>query len=183
TSDLPPLSQLTSFAVSDETLFASVFGNGVYRSTDGGQRWTLMSTSQDTIFVSSLLVVGNGLLAGSDSGLALIPLSGQIGDAPALVLNTGVQTLASNGSMGDAGSVKNGVYRSTDGGKNWAAANKGYTNLSVNAFAYTSNETFVATEVGVFVANNQALQGQQSNPWQPLNNGLYEFDSVQTLAV
>jgi uncharacterized protein (TIGR03437 family) len=186
-NDLPQFSQIAAFAIGSAAggapLFASVYGNGVYRSTDGGQHWTLMSTSQETLFVSSLLVVGDELLAGSESSLIVLPLGGQIGDPPVTVLNSGVRALATNGAAVYAGSPRDGVFRSTDGGKKWTLANKGYTNLSVSAFASTSNETFVATEVGVFVASNQALQSQQPNPWQPLNNGLYEFDSVQTLAV
>jgi uncharacterized protein (TIGR03437 family) len=182
-NNLPQLTSITSFAVSGATVFAATFGDGVYRSTDGGQSWSPVSANQGSFFVNSLLVFGDSLLAGAEGGLFVLPANGQIGDLPSPVLETSIKALATNGATIYAGSGEGGVFRSTDGGKSWAAANNGFTNVNVGAFASTTSETFVATQVGVFAANNQALQSQQSGAWRTLNRGFSDSNFILSLAV
>lgn len=182
-NNLPQPSQITSFAVAGSTLFTGLSGGGVYRSADGGQNWTPINTGPERPLINSLLAAGGNLLVGADRGLLVLPANGQVSQLPKPVLETTINALATNGSTLYAGSARDGVFRSTDDGKSWAAANNGYTNLSVTAFATTTAETFAATDAGVFVAGNQALQSQQPNAWRPLNKGLPDYAGVQALAI
>ncbi|MGE0131743.1 MAG: Ig-like domain-containing protein [Blastocatellales bacterium] len=182
-SNLPQFAQVSSLAVAGATLFAGVSGDGVYRSTDGGQNWTPVNTGRESLFVNSLLVAGDNLLVGADRGLFILPANGQVSQLPKPALERATYALAATGSTIYAGSARDGVFRSNDNGMNWAAANDGYSDLRVLAFAATTTETFAATDAGVFAANNQVLQNQQPNAWRPVNKGLPESGAVQSLAI
>ena len=182
-NNLDPFTRITSFAVAGATLLAGTSGDGVYRSTDGGQNWTPIIAGNESLLVNSLVVAGDSLLVGAERGVFVLPVNGQVNQLPRPALENATRALAASGSSIYAGSNSDGVFRSTDNGRNWAAINNGYTNLSVNAFAATTAETFVATDVGVFAAGNPPPQGQQSNIWRPLSKGLTAFDNIQSLAV
>ncbi len=182
----PQSLRIETLAASGATLFAGTLFDRVYRSTDGGQNWTPINTSQERLSVFSLLVAGDALFAGSVTGVYILPVNGQVSRLPDPVLEQSINALAARGSGAAAtiyaGTSRDGVFRSINNGQNWAAANNGYTNLRINAFASTTAETFTATERGVFVTANQQ-QGQQATTWRPLNKGLPESGGIQGLAI
>jgi hypothetical protein len=79
-----------------------------------------------------------------------------------------------------AGTTGNGVFKSTDGGRTWAAFSTGLTNLDIRATAVSPNfgsdqTVFAATAGGVFRTTNGG------STWIPINNGLTNLD-VKSIA-
>ncbi|MBI4464982.1 MAG: hypothetical protein HY647_09785 [Acidobacteria bacterium] len=146
---MPPL--VTSLAIdyrNPNTVYAGVFGtneDGVYKSTNAGQSWTRASAGLSNAAVLTLAMdpsdpavlyagTSNGVFKTRDrgqswtavnSGLIPIPeITDLIGDASAaIVLSLAISP--SNSSILYAGTLGNGIYKSTDGGLNWTAVNSG----------------------------------------------------------
>ena len=105
---------------------------GVYRSSDAGQTWSAVGAITQ---VRSLAWSGSVLLAGtSQSGLQRS--DGQGAFAAVAGSTNGVETLAQEGMTLLAGSLSGaGLWRSTDGGDHWTAANAGVNASSATAVA------------------------------------------------
>jgi photosystem II stability/assembly factor-like uncharacterized protein len=73
--------------------------------------------------------------------------------------------LAINGTNLFAG-TNNGVFRSTDGGANWTAANSGFTSSVISLVANGSNIFAGTRSEGVFLSTNNGVT------WNPINNGM-----------
>jgi photosystem II stability/assembly factor-like uncharacterized protein len=182
--NLPPNFPIYSFAVAGATLFAGTWGDGAYRSTDGGQNWAPVSASREKRFVGALLVIGDNLFAGDDRGVHILPVNGQTPALPAPELESFTSALAASGSGATtyAGTRREGVFRSTDSGRNWTAINNGYNNSMIDALVSTNVEKFAAAGGRVFVASNQP-PSQVVRAWQPLNSGLPESAFVNDLVI
>jgi photosystem II stability/assembly factor-like uncharacterized protein len=105
-----------SLAVNGQDLFAGLYGKGVYRSTDNGHSWNPVNTGLANYGVTTLLVAGSYLFAGTDGGVFLSLNNGanwfSVGPAEP---NGGIQALAISGSFVFAGTggINGGIWRCT----------------------------------------------------------------------
>ncbi len=98
--------------VTPTTLYAGTGGGGVYKSTNGGNNWSVMNTG----------LLNNGLPEREAVAFAIDPAS-----PSTLYVGTGTE------GIGSASSFRGGVFKSTNGGTSWSATN--FTDTLVNALA------------------------------------------------
>lgn len=82
-----------------------------------------------------------------------------------LVGNVNIVYVTSGGNI-FAGTLLQGVYFSSDKGRNWIQRNNGLTNQNVFAFLEYGNDIFCGTLGGIFKTTDQG------NSWEQMNNGL-----------
>src|SRR5215475_951464 len=88
-----------------------------------------------------------------------------------------ILTLFSNGSNLFAGTLGGGVFRSTNQGASWMAANTGLPPLTIaTAFAASGTNLFVGAPGGVFRSSDNG------GSWTPVNTGLSLAPLVNALA-
>jgi len=116
---------------------------GVYKSTDAGQSWTLMSSGMGVIHIralaidpinSSTIYAGtrnSGVFKTTDGGKNWTPTNE--GLTSLLVQSLAIDPI--NPSIIYAGTRDQGIFKSSDGGKNWNAVNAGLTAFFVQALA------------------------------------------------
>jgi photosystem II stability/assembly factor-like uncharacterized protein len=147
-------------------------GLGVFRTTDGGDRWTSVNNGLTNPYIRVLAVSGTSHIAGTgggvfhstDNGTNWAPVSSGLTD-------TSIGALAVSGSVTFAGTESGGIYRSTDYGKNWSVANNRVVNSAwVAALAVPSSGTklFAGTDAGVFLSTDSGATwtatGATGNP-------------------
>jgi hypothetical protein len=115
-------------------------------------------------FIYAMLVTGNNIFAGTQSGTFL---STNTGNNWVQVFNISARSLTSSGSNVFAGTQSSGIYLSTNNGANWSQVNTGLTANYVRSLTSNANYIYAGTTTGgVFIStNNGAL-------WVPMNNGL-----------
>jgi photosystem II stability/assembly factor-like uncharacterized protein len=126
------------------TLYAGT-DHGVYKTTDGGANWTEMNTGFYSRSVSTLAhdplttgilyaVTGEGLFKSTDGGANWV---GNSPFPPFLITGlprVGIYCLAVDPIISTtlyAGTFREGIFKSTDGGMNWSPANTGIGNDSI----------------------------------------------------
>lgn len=159
---------LSLFTADTETGYMYTGGSGfIYRSTDDGNTWEDINTSQ--LQNISVLAAGMGkILAGT--GLAGIYVSENNGDTWAPSNNgmaaTGIKDIAvtSNGLL--AGTTS-GIFLSTDGGKSWMRKNNGLITTNINDIYSDGFKLFAGTYGGgVF------MSADNGNTWTAIKSGL-----------
>jgi ligand-binding sensor domain-containing protein len=104
------------------TLFMGTFGDGIYRSRDGGLHWEAVSEGLGDLYIMTLLVIpSRGPSSGAAKGMLF------------------------------AGTARFGVFRSADEGLHWEKVNTGLLNTQVSALVFDSQgRLYAATGQGVF---------------------------------
>jgi photosystem II stability/assembly factor-like uncharacterized protein len=158
------------FAATSEDLIA-INDSGVFISTDNAANWTKVSSDLKNVSVSSLVVNGINLYAGTTTGDFFI--SGDNGTTwlkKDESLNSNIFALAVNNSSLFAGTNK-GVFLSTDSGTSWTALNTGLTNAVILSFAVIGTNIFVGTwGGGVFLSTNNGTT------WANMSSGLADLN-------
>ncbi len=173
-SALAPLTNQFVFAlaVSGADLYAGVDGGGVFRSTNNGASWTNSTSGMTNTRITSLVISGNNLFAGTFGG-AGVYLSANNGTSWVAagngLTNTDVQILSITPSLPGyifAGTA-NGAFYSTNNGSSWSGINNGLTDTYVHTFAFSGTTIFAGTDMeGVFRSTNLGAN------WTALNQGL-----------
>ena len=159
---------------------------GVFASADYGNNWTARNSGLSDLSINTFLVRGTTIYTGNNGGL---------------YISTNKGTTWSNISSYSSGftmpvvysiviyskyllaSTLQGVFRSTDGGENWIAANAGLikneTIPSVKQLLLANNNgvIFAATGNGIYVTNNYG------GSWSAVNTGLPAGVLVYCLAM
>ncbi|MEJ2560967.1 MAG: hypothetical protein P8186_33060, partial [Anaerolineae bacterium] len=125
-SSVPIQGGVLALATAGDQLLAGTW-SGIYATHDGGQNWTYLAPSLGVPYANTLLTAGTGLLLGTRSGLfrwhpaarRWEPVSPQDGAFPSGGM-TALASAPSNGQVVYAGAAASGLYRSHDGGVNWA---------------------------------------------------------------
>lgn len=147
---------------SSPMVIAATFQSGIYRSTDLGDTWQQVFSTQDSIF-SLVDIDGKHFCAGgkgftcisSDSGATWTrhPFPFPVAVARLAFHPSGV-LIAGTGSKWDmsAGNLGKGVWLSSDSGKTWSPLNTGITktNPLVEALAITPSGTIL---IGIYDSN------------------------------
>ncbi len=121
------------------TVYAGTYGNGLYRSTDGGSNWSSVNTGMRTAYVTALAFEPATLLAATLGGGVYQSADGGGTWAPS---NAGLDVGIANSLLSDPAApvtvyaaLFDGVYRSSDGGGTWEAINSGLPVAPVSALA------------------------------------------------
>ncbi len=167
-------------------VLAGTFGQGVYRSADGGQTWETVAGALADAIVFAVAIApedANLAYAGTAAGFYLSRDGGRTwAPGGGALQNLSVRTIQPLPGAGRllAGTFGGGVFRSEDGGLNWAALNNGLEDLLVRGlsaepgsgavvYAATSNKGFFRSTDG----------GQL---WRSYNTGLPGLAARSVLA-
>lgn len=163
-----PFSQITQIVANGNTLYAVLSEEGIYRSFNDGQNWASVPLSLGIISIRAIHFTPDQLLLGANDRLYAVARTGDMLETTvrATLDNQDVLALASIGDVVFAGTLANGVFRSTDKALTWKQANAGLTGIAVAAFLPVNASLFAATSLGIYVTEDQG------RTWQPMNNGL-----------
>ncbi len=167
-------------------LYAGSGGGGAYKSTDSGATWKAVSSGLGKGNINALAIdpqspmtLYSGTLAGMYKSI-----DGCSGNwIPIGITSENIQEVVidpQNPARVYAGSGGGGVYKSTDGGGSWSAANNGLTGTYITALAINPQNPAIvyagAYGDGVFKSTNWGIS------WSAANNGL-NFELVLALAI
>jgi photosystem II stability/assembly factor-like uncharacterized protein len=164
-SGLPPAFSSRALAidpVTPSTLYAAFCGDGVYKTIDGGAAWTpavaglpadpcvtslaLDPATPSTLYAGHRDFTGPSQVFTSTNGAGTWAGTSLVGPQPN-TLATGAPGRVLLGTFG------RGVYRSTDAGTTWAAANAGLRNLNVGSIALdpaSASTIYLGADGGLF---------------------------------
>ncbi len=113
--------------------FIGCFGEGVFRSSDGGQHWEASSSGLEANYIQSLVPLGTKLLAGTSNGV----FSSSDNGAHWQAMNNGMPTLWVNQLLSYDGNLfaatTKGLFGSNDSAASWT--NIGYADTNVRSVA------------------------------------------------
>lgn len=148
----------------DTYLFAGTFGDGVFKSVNNGDSWTLVDGVTNGwvhgigINGSNVFVSAAGIFLSTDNGNSWTES------------NTGLTSLylgdyAFNGTNTFVTVDGSGVFLSINNGSSWTEVNNGLTNLYVSEIATLDNKVFVNSN-GISISNDNG------GSWSSANTGL-----------
>jgi len=113
-SGLPSNTDVMTFAISGNNIFAGTQGNGVYLSSNNGKLWTAVNNGLTNNEIMSIVLNGNNIFAGTDGGGVFLSTnngSNWTAINNGLPTNTFARALAINGNYLFAGTSDGGVWR------------------------------------------------------------------------
>ncbi len=149
--------------------------NGIFVSTNNGLSWTQRNFGIPQIPITSLLVKGNTIFAGTETQLGVGGIYKSTDNAISWIpANNGLTvsaisrifSIVASDSALYASAYGKGVYKSFDNGDNWFEINSGLTSTAVRNLAQSSGYIYCATEGGIYRSSNSGLG------WVKLSNGL-----------
>jgi hypothetical protein len=167
-SAFPQASSVGSLVAINDVILAGTNGDGIFRSTDGGDKWEPandgLEGTNPNLIVFSFTVSSVGIVA-------------QVNEAVYLSVDVGRSWTARTSSPTFFGSLiavgnalfgatspisllhptGGGVYRSDDGGATWELTSDAFSNLSVNALFSSNGLLYAATSNGIYRSSDQGL--------------------------
>jgi hypothetical protein len=141
---------IRSFVASGSAILAASYGDGVFRTTNGGTSWATANGGLTDTRISQLTVMGNKVFAVTLTGVFVSNDSGASWAADSSGL-TNINALVALGPDLLAGTEADGVYSSSDSGATWAAFNTGLpTAARIWSLAATNDNVFAATDSGIW---------------------------------
>ena len=162
----------------DQVMLAGSAGDGILRSVNAGQSWQLVNFGLRNFQILSLAAAGpwnqrEPVFAGSEDGVYSSPNGGRAWRFSGLegmaVLSLAVHPDFYHQPILLAGTDGQGLWRSLDGGKNWAQVRiPGFDSLTINAMIYGSDTCVMATsEAGILLSRDQGSNWTQSEAQLP----------------
>jgi hypothetical protein len=138
-------------AIDGDELFAGSFGTGVYLSTNNGENWTSRSNGLANLYINSLAINDSIIFAGTWEGVYLSTNKGNEWEPAGTVLDYIVSSVAISDSTIFAGTWFNGLYISSNCGKNWTKASNGMPDASIiSSIVVIGNKIYVGLYEGIF---------------------------------
>ncbi|MCX5977870.1 MAG: hypothetical protein NTV33_13900 [Coprothermobacterota bacterium] len=174
-------------------LYAGTDGGGICKSTDGGASWNASSsgmTNSDAlclVFGSTPQTLyagtrGSAVFRSTDGGANWEPWSNGLTRNVVLCLASYIPP-HHGGEVGDptlyAGTLYGGIFKSTNGGRNWSEVNNGLTGTLIADIAIDPSNSqilYAATDAGVFKSTNGG------GNWSSVNNGITSFP-INSIAI
>ncbi|NUN69916.1 MAG: T9SS type A sorting domain-containing protein [Bacteroidetes bacterium] len=151
------------------TLFVSDNGKGIFKSTNGGGKWTIATNDiampknvWSMISVDTILYAGasNGLYRSSTGGASWVSAGG----SNTTVQNGFISAVGHAGGKLYAAVMEQGIFLSTNNGTSWRAFGTPAL-TSVSAFASHQNRLFAVT-------SNNGIMVLKDSVWTPFMTGL-----------
>lgn len=159
------------FAIgSDGSAFAMTAANRVYSSSDYGVSWRIARNGGDTTFpkVNVLVVLGNVLVAGTDSGLSMSRDDGATWEMDtSSIRERQITCVLEHDGMLYVGTRLFGVFRSSDFGSTWTELTSGLDDPDVNVLAAVGNGMLLAGTNGAV-----HLLSRGDTTWRWMSNGM-----------
>jgi ligand-binding sensor domain-containing protein len=175
--------EVKALMVAEHELYAGT-SDGVYRLSEAGDRWAVVTTGLDDVLVHTLARSADGTLFAGTSGKGVVRLrrhsTGWVRMAHGLKDHEGmienfIRVLIIDQDQSIfAGTFDGGVFRSADGGNTWRPISRGLPNDSIRGLVLLNQGLIVATGNGVFKTLDRGKR------WIPVNKGLTSL-SVQVL--
>jgi photosystem II stability/assembly factor-like uncharacterized protein len=175
--------EIKALLISRGTIYAGT-GDGLYRLSEGGAEWNVVTKGLDDVLVHSIAVAPDRTLYVGTSGKGLLRHTPESPEwqrvTHGLVDHEGLRENFIRALAMDrnhtiyAGTFDGGVFRSGDGGVNWRPISRALPNDSIRSIVLNGRGLYVATGRGIFKSMNEGGQ------WTALNKGLTEL-SVQVL--
>ncbi|MCX7879799.1 MAG: T9SS type A sorting domain-containing protein [Ignavibacteria bacterium] len=158
---------------SSDVMYIGVWGEGVYRSLNLGQNWTLVSSGLTNPYITSIEIDSLGRIFASTYGGGVFVSTNN--GALWTQVNTGLPSLKIRALKVKYPSIifvaveGYGIYRSTNSGSSWVAVNKGLGFYTVNCFTIANNGGVLAGTDGDGIyystdnGNNWTKSGYASN--------------------
>lgn len=175
-----PSSYFMDIIQRNDTLYAASYGNGVYKSVNGGLNWSQtnggLSNSQ-ALTVTQLLLTGNILYAATTDGIYKSTNAGAswVKNSNGIVVGGGAiyafceSIFEYNGNLFTG--AYTGIYRSTDGAENWIPTNISGSAVIAKNFTLHNGILFAARET-----NNSPIGYKSTDNglnWDPITNISY----------
>jgi choice-of-anchor A domain-containing protein/uncharacterized repeat protein (TIGR01451 family) len=169
------------------TLYAAVWGQGIYSSDDNGASWSLMNAGLELSgYAVQTLTVSNGVLFVGTLNIGVFKYNSN--DSVWESVDIGYDYIW-NLDADDVGHIfaatsGGGVYASTDFGETWASVNSGIPALHIYTVGIYGNNVFVSTYLGgiykfdittLAKSNNSTLA---DNAWESVGMTGIEVTSV-----
>lgn len=168
-----------------ESLYLAAFGGGVYKSVDGGQRWSAASRGLDDLAVLTLAmdpVSPRVLYAGTDSGVFISRNGGETWARPrAVMADRNIRSLVVMPTRPTVlyAATDQGVLWTWDQAVTWAPRGTGLTSRDVRVLRLDPSHParlFAAGFGGVFRSDDEGRH------WKAVNRGLTDL-RVRALAL
>ena len=170
-----------------QIMYAATYGNGVFKSTNGGASW---ATVNNGINVKSLYTIaidpndsqtiytwGERLYKSTDGGVSWTT-GGDWGVVMSNAKNLVIDPHDSKTIY--AGTASNGIYKSTDSGSTWLAVNSGMATANIQSLTIDPGNRLTlyasTSGSGVFKSTNGG------SSWQTINSGMTE-SNILSLAI
>jgi ligand-binding sensor domain-containing protein len=156
---------INAVAAIDTVLFAGTDAEGLFRSTDKGANWSMVSDPGMPPWVRALAVIPPFVIAGTNGGVYRTPNNGGYWiPASTGMWNANVHALCVTGTDLYAGTY-GGVFRSTDFGTQWTVASSGLKTTVIEALAARAGTLYAAGRNGLFRSTDRG------NSWSHLSSG------------
>ena len=152
-SRIPGLSsdEVTKLEITEnDHLYASVWGNGLHKSTNFGANWQNLTGNLPNKYINCIEVVGSNVFVGTyGNGVFYSSGDGTWENRSNGITNMIVKALIAYGGKVYAGTQGGGIFVSTDNGMNWEQSIEGMWFLDINDLFIGSNgDILVATNGG-----------------------------------
>src|SRR3989339_55845 len=142
-------------SVTGANIFAAVYGEGVYKSTNEGQDWIETDSGLTDKNINCFAIKDNQIFAGTNNG---IYLSTDLGDSwsfvDSVLLYKTINNIVVNGDNIYTSTYGWGIFMSSDMGQSWSSISGDLPYIYVQALTVKENNIYAGTSNGIFLSTN-----------------------------